>query len=169
MPTTSASSRLPKSITTLHWLSREKTGPRYRSFSTRSPRRSREPHWRVPDSGRRDLESGGGAPRHRAHPLSAGGECDRTVSDGSHLRRSCGSRALRHVAIVPRSQPVVLLRMGFGDVHFRALVVIGIFLAIDRGHMRRISVEIRPADSELLSVFIDPFPEDLRRRPALVA
>ena len=48
-------------------------------------------------------------------------------------------------------------------------VVIGIFFAIDRCHMGRISIEIRPPDSKLLPVLIDPFPEDFRRTPSLVA
>src|SRR5271169_3698498 len=40
-------------------------------------------------------------------------------------------------------------------------MVIGIFLAVDRSHMRRISIEIGPADSEFLAVVIDPFPQDV--------
>jgi hypothetical protein len=41
------------------------------------------------------------------------------------------------------------------------MMVIGIFLAVDRSHVRGISVEIRPSDSELLAVLIDPIPKDL--------
>src|ERR1700751_6071462 len=35
----------------------------------------------------------------------------------------------------------------------------GIFLAVDRCHMRRIPIKIRSPDSKLLPVCIDPFPE----------
>ena len=51
---------------------------------------------------------------------------------------------------------------------FRPAVVIGIFLAVDRCQMRRISIEIRPPDTKLLPVFIDPFPEHFGRSPSLV-
>ena len=39
------------------------------------------------------------------------------------------------------------------------MVVIGIFLAVDRRHVRGVSIEIGPSDSKLLPVCIDPFPE----------
>ena len=45
----------------------------------------------------------------------------------------------------------------------------GIFLAVDRCHMRRISVKIRSPDTKLLAVDIDPFPETFARGPSLIA
>ena len=44
---------------------------------------------------------------------------------------------------------------------FHARVVIGIFLAVDRRHMRGISIEIGPADAKFLAVVVDPFPQDV--------
>src|ERR1700691_2784991 len=38
-------------------------------------------------------------------------------------------------------------------------MVTGIFFAVDRCHMRGISIEIRPSDSELLSMCVDPIPQ----------
>src|SRR5207302_8958255 len=46
-------------------------------------------------------------------------------------------------------------------------VVSRIFFAVDRSHMRRISIEIRPSDSKLLAVCIDPFPQAFRGNPSL--
>ena len=40
-------------------------------------------------------------------------------------------------------------------------MVFGIFLAVDRCHVRGISVEIGAGDTKLLAVIIDPFPEDV--------
>ena len=69
---------------------------------------------------------------------------------------------------------------------FDPATVIGIFLAVDRRHMRGVSIEIRPSDSKLLPVRIDPLPEgfgggetlrprrtvdahNIRRKPVAVA
>jgi hypothetical protein len=56
-------------------------------------------------------------------------------------RRSCGSRAFRHTAIVAHRKLGVLLRV-------RTRV-------IDRCYMRRVLVEIRPPDSKLLPMRIE--------------
>src|ERR1700692_4258084 len=64
-------------------------------------------------------------------------------------------------------------------------MVISIFFAVDRCHMRGIPIEIRPSDPKLLPVCIDPIPEgfaggqslrpcraidahDIRRKPTSV-
>src|SRR6478735_3791957 len=80
------------------------------------------------------------------------------------LRRSGPLR----VAIGPRSYPLAFLHMRFRMLSFRAAAARGIFLAVDRRHMRRISVEIRPPDSIFLAVFIDPFPQGFSGSPSLL-
>ena len=84
------------------------------------------------------------------------------------LRRLCGSHALRHTAIGPRGDPLALLRARRRLFGFRPAVR-GIFLAVDWRHMRRISIQIRPANSKLLSMRIDPFPEGFAGRLSLRA
>src|SRR6476620_1256837 len=88
-------------------------------------------------------------------PLSTWSELD-----GTHSRRSCGFCAFRHAVIVMR-QPVALFHARFRVLRFRCAVVIGVFLAVDRRHMRRIFIEIRSPDSIFLAVRIDPFPQAL--------
>src|SRR4051794_6749792 len=87
--------------------------------------------------------------------------------DRSHLRRSCGFWPFRHAVSVPYSEPVALLHVRSRVLSFRPAVVGGIFLAVYRCHMRRISIEIRSPDSKLLPVCIDPFPEDFSGNPSL--
>src|ERR1700731_2198567 len=58
----------------------------------------------------------------------------------------------RHAVIVPLSQPVALLHMRFRMLNFCPARVSGIFFAVDRCQMRRVSVEIRSPDSKLRSV-----------------
>src|SRR5439155_18997585 len=52
----------------------------------------------------------------------------------------------------------------------RALAIgaatIDIFLAVDRGHVRRVFIQIGPPDSELLAVGVDPLPQFFARGPA---
>jgi hypothetical protein len=43
----------------------------------------------------------------------------------------------------------------------------GIFFAVDRCQMRRISIEIRSPDSKFLAACIDPFPEAFGGNPSL--
>src|SRR5258706_10364761 len=50
---------------------------------------------------------------------------------------------------------------------FRHAVMSGIFFAVDRRQMHRISIEIRSPDSKLLPVCIDPFPEAFSGNPSL--
>src|SRR5882757_3358590 len=59
---------------------------------------------------------------------------------------------LRRVVIVPRSQTVPLLDVRCGVLNSRPAVVGCIFLAVDRCHMRWISIEIRSPDSKLVAV-----------------
>src|SRR5260370_32881780 len=73
----------------------------------------------------------------------------------------------RHAAIVPHSQPFALLHIRFRVLSFRTAAAGGIFLAVDRRQMRRISIEIRPPDSKLLAVCIDPFPQAFSGNPSL--
>src|SRR6266702_3881617 len=69
-----------------------------------------------------------------------------TGSDRSRLRRSCGSWAFRHAVIVPHGDPVALLDIRFRALSFRLAAVSGIFLAVRRCEMRRISIEIGSSD-----------------------
>src|SRR6202171_4354923 len=64
-----------------------------------------------------------------------------------------------HAVTVSHSQPGALLDIRYRVLDFRPAVVSGIFLAVDRCQMRRISIEIRSPDSKLLPVCIDPLPE----------
>ena len=70
--------------------------------------------------------------------------------------------------IIAHGQPVAPLLIRSRGMSFRPAVVRGIFSAIDRRHMRRIFVEIRSPDSELLPVSIDPFPENFAGIPSFV-
>src|SRR5258707_3215027 len=89
------------------------------------------------------------------------------LSRDSHVRFTTVSRIRPPPAvIVPRSQPGALLHLRFRVLSFRPAAG-GIFLAVDWCHMRRISIEIRPPNSKLLAVFIDPFPEAFGGNPSL--
>ena len=68
-------------------------------------------------------------------------------------------RGRHHAVIGPRHRPVALLDIRLSVLNFHPAAVRGIFLAVGRRHMRRIVIEIRPSNSELLAVGIDPFPE----------
>src|ERR1700692_2001019 len=72
-----------------------------------------------------------------------------------------------HAVTVPRSQPGALLDIRFRVLGFRPAAMGGIFHAVGRCQMRRISVEIGSPDSELLAVCINPFPEVFRGSPSL--
>src|SRR3984893_4176592 len=85
----------------------------------------------------------------------------------SHLRRSCGCWAFRHALIVSHSQQVGLLHIRSGLLSFRPAAVSSIFFTVDRGHMRRILIEIGSPDSKLLPACIDPFPEAFSGNPSL--
>ena len=61
--------------------------------------------------------------------------------------------------MVLQSEPVVRLLRRPHPSSFYSGMVISIFLAVDRRHVRGISIEIGPSDSKLLPVCIDPFPE----------
>jgi hypothetical protein len=43
----------------------------------------------------------------------------------------------------------------------RLALMSGIFLAIDRCHMGRISIKIRSPNSKVLAMRVDPFPQDV--------
>src|SRR4030081_2059020 len=70
-----------------------------------------------------------------------------------------------------RSPCKVSLSRGFAadpnPSSFYSGMVISIFLAVDRCHVRGVSIEIRPSDSKLLPVCIDPFPEGFSGSPTL--
>ena len=90
------------------------------------------------------------------------------LSRNSHVRFTpLGRIGPLRAGICPRSQPGALLHRRFRVLSFRPAAARGIFLAVDRCHMRRISTEIRPPDSKLLAVFIDPFPELFGGNPSL--
>jgi hypothetical protein len=61
--------------------------------------------------------------------------------------------------IVARNEPVVFLLVRSRVFGIRCAVVAGVFLAVDRCHMRRIFIEVRSSDPVLLAVRIDPFPQ----------
>src|ERR1700682_3084543 len=71
-----------------------------------------------------------------------------------------------HAVTVSHSQPGALLDIRYRVLDFRPAVVSGIFLAVDRCQMRRISIEIRSPDSKLLPVRINPFPEAFSGSPS---
>ena len=54
-----------------------------------------------------------------------------------------------------------IARFGFRSrvLRIRSGAVIRIFFAVDRCHMGWIFIEIRPPDSKLLAVHVDPFPQ----------
>ena len=71
--------------------------------------------------------------------------------------------------IVPHNKPVALLHFRSRVLSFYlAVVVSGIFFAVDRCHVRRISIEIRSPDSKLFPMCIDPFPEAFTGSPSLI-
>ncbi len=87
-----------------------------------------------------------------------------------------GSRAFGRAVVASSSQPLALLdsrfrhasfRFRFRLLRFRSATARGIFLAVDRRHVRRISIEIGPPDSEFLAAFVDPFPELFSGDPSL--
>jgi hypothetical protein len=96
----------------------------------------------------------GNAPR-----LKVGHFSSSRWSARSHLRRFCGSHGFCRTAIALQSEPVAWLRSRSRPSRFYSGTVIGIFLAVGRRHVRGVSIEIRPSDSKLLPVGIDPFPE----------
>jgi hypothetical protein len=85
-------------------------------------------------------------------------EFDLIALERSHL---AFLERFRRAAIGPQSHPVTLLQIRLRVFNVRRAVVSGIFFAVERCQMRRIFIEIRSPDSELLSVCIDPFPEVL--------
>jgi hypothetical protein len=119
------------------------------------------PYWTAPGSSWHSIAHiflrpnlGNAPPAHwRSH---FGSSC---WSDRSHLRRLCSSRGFCRTAIVLQSEPVAWLRCRPHPSSLYSGIVISIFLAVDRCHVRGVSIEIRPSDSKLLPVCIDPFPE----------
>ena len=77
------------------------------------------------------------------------------------------ARFTLRAVIGPRSQPLALLHIRFRVLSLCPAAARGIFLAVDRRHMRRISIEIRSPDSILLAVCIDPFPQGFSGNPSL--
>src|SRR5262245_52273660 len=61
------------------------------------------------------------------------------------------------------------LRFRHSRLSARLRVVIGVFLAVDRTDVRGIAIEIRSADSKILSAGVDPLPELLGGNPSLRA
>jgi hypothetical protein len=91
--------------------------------------------------------------------LCAGSSAD--LARNAHVRfTQLGRIGPLHAGIDPRSQPGTLLHRRFRLLRFRAPAARDIFLTVDRRHMRRISTEIRPPDSKLRAVFIDPFADN---------
>jgi hypothetical protein len=56
-------------------------------------------------------------------------------------------------------RPVAFLYFRFGMSRLRVPAVFGKFFTVDRSHVRRIFVKIRPPDTKLLFVGIDPLPQ----------
>src|SRR5258708_24292523 len=90
------------------------------------------------------------------------------LSRNSHVRFTPLSRIgpLRAV-ICPRCQPGALLHRRFRVVSFRPAAARGIFLAVDRCHMRRVLIEIPPPQSQLLSPLAAPLSALLSGVPSL--
>jgi len=81
------------------------------------------------------------------------------MSSLSKIRRSRGFCEFRDATILASDEQVARLDFRPRVLRIRSAAVIGIFFAVDRCHMRRIFIEIRPPDSKLLAVRIDPFPQ----------
>ncbi|HEX3181130.1 MAG TPA: hypothetical protein VHR44_07735, partial [Beijerinckiaceae bacterium] len=54
---------------------------------------------------------------------------------------------------------VVLRRLNFRVLRYHAPALSRIFRAVERGHVRRVSIEIRTPDPKLLLMGIDPLPQ----------
>src|ERR1700749_3601967 len=67
----------------------------------------------------------------------------------------------RRTAIVARSGLACRLRSRCHLAGLHPGMVTGIFLAVDRRHMRGVSIEIRPANSKTPAVDVDPLPENI--------
>src|SRR5262249_54661613 len=52
-------------------------------------------------------------------------------------------------------------------LRLRCTVVSGIFSAVDRRDVRRISIRVRPADTEFFAVLVYPFPQFFAGNPPL--
>src|ERR1700722_19748770 len=104
-----------------------------------------------------------GSTHVHAELTSAGGYYSgsswRLVPVAREVELACASRALCRASM--RGEHATRLRCGSFLPGFHPGVMIGVFLAVDRRHMRGISVEIGPADAEFLAVVIDPFPDDI--------
>jgi hypothetical protein len=85
--------------------------------------------------------------------------------DAFHLR-GCRSWAVRLGVVLVRGRLVMSLRLRHA---FRMGVTafVGIFLAVDRPDVGRISIEIRPSYAELFFVRIDPLPQVFACNPSL--
>src|SRR6185369_16695195 len=70
--------------------------------------------------------------------------------------------------LLPRGETLVLPRFRRRHLH-RRTAMLGIFLAVDGADMRRVVIEIGPADAVALAVGVDPLPQLLGRHPALRA
>ena len=68
---------------------------------------------------------------------------------------------------VASSQAVVLLRLHFRLLRYHAPALSRIFRAIERRHVRWVSIEIRTRDPKLLLMRIDPLPQLLGRGVSL--
>src|ERR1700730_10812215 len=77
----------------------------------------------------------------------------------------CRSRAFCLGVIVVLGRTAALAR--FRQFRVCPPAFVGILLPIDRPDMRRVSIEIRTRDPELLAVGVDPLPQNFARDPAL--
>src|SRR5215831_9623944 len=80
-----------------------------------------------------------------------------SLCSGLRLWRSCQSCPLPRAAV--QREPRVLPGLRLNMLRVRLDAVSGILLAIDRGDMRRIEIEVGSADAKLFFVRIDPFPQ----------
>ena len=74
---------------------------------------------------------------------------------------------LRVAAMFASSNAVVLLRLHFRLLRYHAPALSRVFHAVERGHVRRVSIEIRTRDPKLLLMRIDPLPQLLGRGVSL--
>src|ERR1700744_3636044 len=95
----------------------------------------------------------------RSRPAARSRRPDLAAGQVDFGLRSCGSDALCRAVFVSRGNPVAWLRCRAGLPGLRSQAVAGIFLAIDRRHVRGILAKIRPADAKFRTVCIDPLPE----------
>jgi hypothetical protein len=75
------------------------------------------------------------------------------------LVRSDLMALVRREAVAAALYEMMVFLARSGMLNARSAAVTNVFLAVDWPDMRRVAVEVGPADAEILAVRIDPFPQ----------